>query len=577
MPNDLTAMPRLLAFRAKLRALPLSQHCLLAAINGAVMSLAMAPLFIWPLMFAVMALMLWQIDAINFTDIQQSDEGEKPTSAPHKSYSLKSSPLKALSLIGWSFGFGYFLVTLYWIGASFLVEAEKFALLMPLAVLVLPALLALFYAVAFLLTRLYWPNTQQRIFTLAITLFAVDWLRGHIFTGFPWQLIGHSLTAPPTLMQSLTLVNLYGLTALAVLIFAGPAACVREQQGAASKTTAQRAGAWAPLLLSLSLLAGLWGYGALRLSASVGNQTTTDVELLLIQPGVSQQDKVRPERRIAATKKVIDLTNSTLVKTESLEGTKTRLIIWPETAILYALNRTKALRQDITKMLQPGDRLITGAYNVTGESPEKMRVTNSLFVLNNQGEITGSYDKHHLVPFGEYLPWPELLNSIGLEALVRMRGGFSYGPAPAPLKLETAPAFIPFICYEIIFPRYVADTKNAGWLLNLSNDGWFGKTAGPHQHAHMARLRSVETGLPLVRLANNGISAIYDGYGLITSILNSDQPGVMQVKLPAEIVKPLTETMKWAILMLVLIISFIILTAGNLLTSQAILSSKTRG
>lgn len=521
----------------------------------------MAPLFFWPVMFLTMAAALWQIDAVTL----------KFKSQPARAYRRE---IVSLFVLGWSFGFGYFLVTLYWIGASFLVEADKYAALMPLAVLVLPALLAIFYGLGVCLTRLYWPTGPVRVITLALSLFAVDWLRGNILTGFPWQLIGHSLTGPLPLMQSLSLFSIYTLTPIAVIIFASPAALLSPSPKPLEGERDTKAGhgnraSLLPLFLSLSLLLSLWGYGTWRLHSNPAGEKSQAqkqaVNLLLIQPGVPQTDKVRPERRIAATRKVMTLTRKTLLKAREVEKNKQtkRLIIWPETAILFALNQSKPLQDEIASLLEESETLITGAYKVTGQLPVNFKVYNSLFVLNHQGKITASYDKHHLVPFGEYLPWPNLMRAIGLKALVEQRGGFGLGPEPEPVALEGAPSFIPFICYEVIFPRYVSETKDAGWLLNLSNDAWFGKTAGPHQHAHMARLRSVETGLPMVRLANNGITAVYDGLGRAVALLPMTTQGTLSHILPDPVDRPASDTHSFLLFLTVVLTSAGILTLSK--------------
>lgn len=535
-----------------LHGLSAPRAALLAGLNGALTSLAMPPLCLWPLMALTMPLLLWQLDAaINksrtakpATD-QATDQASRPAS--------KGAAWRAPFLIGWAFGFGYFTTNLYWIGASFLVEAEKFALLMPLAVIVLPALLAIFYGAALLAASLYWPASASRLFTLALTLGAADWLRSHIFTGFPWQLLGHSLTVNDWLMQSLTLYGLYALTPLAILIFASPALLLPSGLPVVSSATPAK-GTAMPLLAAALMLLALISYGGYRLHSlpGAGTEPASTYQLLLVQPGVPQTEKVSAALRPNALARIVSMTERQLAS----EPQGPKLIIWPETAVPYALNKSPELQAKLAALLKDGDHLVTGAFAVTGEQGAEFNVHNSLYILNHKAEIKARYDKHHLVPFGEYLPFPNLLSTIGLEALVRMRGGFTPGPMPEPLSINGAPTLMPFICYEAIFPRYMQGNNSAGWMLNISNDGWFGRTAGPYQHAHMTRLRSVETGRPMVRLANNGITSLYDGAGRTLAELPLGENGVLRVKLPAAISLPVDENGRLIIFLLTILAAF---------------------
>ena len=475
----------------------------LAFFSGLISTLAMPPLFLWPLLFLTLPPLIWLIDTINRQDTTARSRRQR---------------LLRLFCLGWSFGFGYLLVSLYWIGSSFLVEADKFAWALPFAVTLLPAALAIFYGAAFLLCGLHWPKGPERLIVFAFAIFAVDWLRGHIFTGFPWNLIGHSLTSPDQFMQSLSLFGLYGLSALAVLIFAAPATLVTPPRSPQRPPHALTPSNLAPTCLALLTLAGLYIYGTIRLANSGPTEFTPGVELLLIQPNVPQKQKVNPAQRAEVLQRAMDLTAATLAdaapRRQSGNNTpEARLIIWPETAVPFALNQVENLQKTLAGYLEPGDQIITGAYNLEGTSAADARAYNSLFLIDRPGTIAAKFDKHHLVPFGEYLPFPELFTAIGFEALVRMRGGFAIGDPPQPIETLSTPPFLPFICYEAIFPFGRSSAGKTGWLLNISNDGWFGHTAGPYQHAHFVRLRTVETGLPMVRLVNGGISAVYDGLG----------------------------------------------------------------
>lgn len=522
------------SLKKRISELSKKQARLLAFAAGMFSTLAMAPLFIWPIMFVTMSLMLWLIDsALQPTEIhspKRTGEADDLVLYSPQQIARKQNIIKMFWL-GWSFGFGYFLVSLYWIGSSFLVEPEKFALIMPFAVTLLPAALACFYGLGFTIMGLYWPDGPARLVSFAFAIFSADWLRGHMFTGFPWNLIGHSLTSQLELMQSVTLFGLYGLSALAVLIFASPAIILGISSQAAQNKNRQynKLINLTPALIALLSLLSLYVYGNHRITMAGPTQYDETIQLVLIQPDISQKDKVDNDKRLAAVLKTIEMTEA--LPPLGQNKYQQRIIIWPETAIPYALNNAADLLSRLGQILPENTTLITGAFHVEKQSPtEALKVYNSLFVINDKGEIISTYDKHHLVPFGEYLPLPGLFRGIGLTALAEERGGFKVGPEPEPVLLPNGPSFLPSICYEAIFPlnkkivgksnadeslvrgKYV-DYQGAQWLINISNDAWFGRTAGPHQHAHQVKIRAVETGIPMVRVVNSGITAIYDGLG----------------------------------------------------------------
>ncbi len=498
------------------------QQLMLAVLAGAVSTLAMAPVSFWPVLFFTLPVLIWLID------IAQGHEATNTPSEAHSVYAV----ITRLALTGWAFGFGYFFVSLYWIGSSFLVEFDKFGWALPFAVTLLPAGLAMFYAAGFALTYPLWTKGPSRIFTFSLAIFIVDWLRGHILTGFPWNLIGHSLTGQLEFMQNIPLFGIYGLSALAAFIFASPATLLNLK----SDKPAEKFINSTPVLLSLLLLAGLWSYGVWRLNQLGPTSFRNHVELVIVQPNIAQRDKISTNGRIASLKKTIQLTE----KLPPLDKSKhqQRLIIWPETAIAFALNKSPEILKRLEQLIEPDTTLITGAFQLkTGDhkaaNPAEIKIYNSLFVINHQGKITARFDKHHLVPFGEYLPFPKLFRAIGLKALAEERGGFAIGPEAAPVELTTDLSFWPSICYEAIFPLSSSiRSSGATWLLNISNDAWFGQTVGPYQHAHHVRLRAVETGLPMVRVVNGGISVIYDGAGRETQKTKLNTIQVLSAKLP---------------------------------------------
>ncbi len=423
---------------------------------------------------------------------------------------------------GWCFGFGYFLGGLWWIGAAFLADAGAFIALMPFAVLLLPAGLALFWGLGAAIARLVWPEGWGRVLSLAAMMTLAEWLRGHVFTGFPWNAFGYTLMPAPILMQGAALVGLWGMTLAAFLVFAAPVLVLDERRRRGNIVTL--------LVVAVLFLANL-GYGAVRLTLAA-DATVPGVALRLVQPVVAQDEKWSPGRDSAVLQRYLQL-SATGIK----EGAPPpfSILIWPETALPFFLTDQPNALAAIGALLPKGTTLITGAArNEPGADPDAAgRVFNSIYVIGEDGVIRDAYDKVHLVPFGEYLPFDGVLSRLGLHQMVALPGGFDAGTRLRTLPLEGAPSFGPLICYEIIFPGAATDHRlRPQWLVNVTNDGWFGDTPGPHQHLQQARVRAVEEGLPLARAANTGISAIVDPYGRITAQLPLEQSGVVDGALP---------------------------------------------
>jgi apolipoprotein N-acyltransferase len=216
-------------------------------------------------------------------------------------------------------------------------------------------------------------------------------------------------------------------------------------------------------------------------------------------------------------------------------------LIWPESAFPFFLTREPDALDQIADLLPEGTVLITGAVRAPETVPNAAitRAYNSIYVIDHDGSILSIYDKVHLVPFGEYLPFQDQLERIGLLALTKVRGGFIAGPRRRALSVPRAPNVVPLICYEVIFPGEAAPAgERAGWMLNLTNDGWFGASPGPYQHFAQARLRAIEEGLPLVRAANTGISAVVDPLGRVIASLPLGSEGVLDAGLPRALAPP---------------------------------------
>jgi len=489
----------------------------IALVAGALSALSMAPYHLFPVLWLSFPVLVWLIDGAGAMTARGRVRRIRPAFA-----------------IGWWFGFGYFLAGLWWVGLAFLVEADTFAWMMPFAVVLLPAGLALFWGLATAVSALMWRDGWRRIPILTVTLTAAEWLRGHVLTGFPWNTLGYALAPNAPFMQAASLVGLYGLTAAAVLVFSAPAVLAAPRDG-------QRSGVFLALCLALFAALPLYGFArlvaapAMDAAATAGNG---EVRLRIVQPAIAQKDKWRPEKAAEIFKTYLELSNrATSPDRPGVIGVTH--LIWPESAFPFLLTRQPGALTALAELLPPGTVLITGALReLISASGEREAIYNSVFVIDDNGVIRDAYDKVHLVPFGEYLPLGWLLSRLGLRKLVTAPAGFAAGSARRALKPAFGPAFSPLICYEAIFPGAVLPPRNEHgkrplWILNVTNDAWFGNTPGPAQHFDQVRLRSVEQGLPLVRAANTGISAVIDGFGRVRASLPLGARGVIDATLPA--------------------------------------------
>ena len=481
----------------------------LALVSGAVSALAFPPLNAAPVLLITIPVFIWLIDGSVTSE--------------------RAFPLRRLlpaAAIGWWFGFGFFLGGLWWIGAAFLVDADEFAWLMPIAVVALPAGLALFWAFGAALARVFWSDGWPRILVFAIAMTAAEWLRGHLFGGFPWNAVGYALMPLPVLMQGAALVGVWGMTFLAFLVFSLPALIV-------GGSPRDRGGRYALLTVIVVLFLADLGYGTVRLHRAE-DAYVPDVRFRLVQPAINQSEKWQKGRATEIFNRILETSRTSLVPGRSGLTGITHLV-WPESSIPFLLTEQPDALRAIADLLPPGSTLIAGAVRATPPNPTtaKRQFFNSIYVISDDGEIREAYDKVHLVPFGEYLPFQETLESWGIRQLTRLPGGFSAGASRRNLPLANAPSFAPLICYEAIFPGEVLGPgPRPGFLLNVTNDAWYGNTPGPGQHLRLSQLRAVEEGLPLVRTANNGISAIIDPYGRIHTSLGLGLAGVVEGGLP---------------------------------------------
>jgi len=423
---------------------------------------------------------------------------------------------------GWWFGVGHFAAGFYWIAHAFLVDAATYGLLAPLAVAALAAGLALFPGTVALLLWLFERRLNLSVLG-RICLFAglwatSEWIRGWIFTGLPWNLIGTVWDGSDTMVQFVGFGGVYVLGLLTLIAATCPLAVI-DQAPALRR--------WGTVAAGFGLLALVFAAGHWRLSA-VEPAWVDGVRLRLVQPNIPQHLKWKADLRASHVKTQIDLSRS-----PAKPGEGPTHIIWAETAVPFNLSHDPPLIRLLGSIAPKGGHLITGAPRGELGGEGGPAYWNSLHVIDDGGVLSATYDKVHLVPVGEYVPMRGIL---GFSKLTAGRVDFSPGSGSPVLDIPGLPPVAPLICYEVIFPAEVtALGSRPAWLLNVTNDAWFGMSAGPYQHLAAARLRSIEMGIPLVRVANTGISAVTDPYGRIIKRLDLGRQGTLDSGLPVRL------------------------------------------
>jgi apolipoprotein N-acyltransferase len=467
-------------------------RALAALAAGAALTLAQPPLGLWPALFVAWPVLLWLVD------------GATP---------------RAAALIGFCAGFGFFLTGLHWVGAAFLVEASKvwwYAPAMPVAILLLAATLAAFWAAGFWLARRLWREGWRRAVALAAGVLAAEVLRGVALTGFPWALQAYAWVGTPVL-QAVALVGAQTLSGLTI--------------AAASALGASTPGRpWPGLAAAAAAVAAAWGWGAARLADAPPPPPGAPV-IRLAQPDVGQRDKWAPEKRRPILDNLLELTAAPPA------GAPPALVVWPEVAVTFLFDESPAAIEAAVlaaRTAAPGGAaLAVGSVRFDRAAPGAPAF-NSLLFYDAAGAPRGAYDKVRLTPFGEYVPYAWLLGALGIGTFGDGLSGFSPGAGPMIVALDGLPPFAPLICYEVIFPGAVGRAAaGAEWLLQVTNDSWFGDSAGPWQHLAIARARAVEQGLPIARGANTGVSAMIDPYGRLLATLGIGRRGALDSPLPA--------------------------------------------
>lgn len=472
---------------------------------GAVAGLSVPPLFILPALFLGLPILVWCLDGA------ERMQGWRRIFGPS-------------FLIGFAFGFGYFAVAIHWIGGAFFVDGGLWLIVMPFAVLALAGLLAVFWGLGTALAHLFWLENDWRLLALAAAMTAAEFARGHVLSGFPFDLPGYALTANEQMMQLTSVIGVYGLTFFAFLIAATPALIwPADERNLPARL--------APLFAALVFLAAQLGYGQYRLDTTEID-TRNDVRMRLVQPNIAQAVKWEAENGNFSLQRLIETSEAKTLPNAGGLVTVSH-VIWPESALPFYLSEHPEALARIARMLPAGTMLITGMPRLESDGPGlPARAFNSILAIDSDGEIVDSYDKTHLVPFGEYLPFGDLLARIGLRQFVAGNEGWTAGQDRRIMAPGGMPGFVPLVCYEAVFSGDLGPVSDAGFLLNLTNDGWFDNTIGPAQHFHHARVRAVEEGRPLVRVANTGTTGMVDPLGHITASLQRQQMGVLDVSLP---------------------------------------------
>lgn len=458
----------------------------LAFLMGGLMTLALPPVNLFPLVFLCVPAFIWlaQVEA-----------------KPGKSF-----------LTGWAFGAGYLIFGFYWISAALFVDIGQWFWVMPLSLVAGPGLLALYYGFVPLLALPFRTRPPAHAVAIVMAWSVAEYARGHLMTGFPWNLPAYAFDIVLPLLQPAAIVGGYGLTLLTLFWASLAALDDRRVQAAAL----------------LTFVAAL-SYGSLRLLENPTVQNG-DYTVRLVQPNIPQDMKWSEDQEWRNLQKSIDLT---------ADAPHPTFVIWPETAVTADMVMFPEIARTIALGLPEGSLLITGSLRMTPKGGQEFDYFNSVTVMDKTTHLLATYDKHHLVPFGEYIPFRDKIRITPIARAVSGIGDFTPGTGAETLHVNNLPGFSPLICYEVLFPGEV--TKPADrpdWLVNVTNDGWYGRSSGPYQHLAISRLRAIEEGLPLARAANTGISAMIDPVGRIIASHPLLEAGHVDAILP----KPLPAT-----------------------------------
>lgn len=467
---------------AKLKNMLSRRYKTSALFAGALSALVFPPVYLWQL-FMLVLLGMWVL-------------------------CNKLNSYKQAAALGYFYGLGFFAAGFYWVGNALLIDITTFGWLYPITLAASGAFFGLFMILPFIMWR-FGSGVVGKVTGFATAWVLMEWLRSFLLTGFPWNMLGTAWAFHPVFIQTASLWGTYGLS-FVMLIWCG--SLYGYICGQSNKYGA------AFILIPVLLL----GFGAWRISNYP--QFNSDITVRLVQPAIPQQMKWNRKSLEDNFYQYVNMSAES-----GLENVD--FVVWGETAMPFSLDYDNIYRQEILQAVPPRGYLITGALR-QGDEHDGYNYFNSLFVLNKFGDVKGFYDKHHLVPFGEYVPLRRFLPAW-VRPVANAVADFGVGKQYKNIKLEKMPAFGALICYEIIFPDEVIDRNNQPqWLVVLTNDGWYGNSSGPYQHLVAAQMRAVEEGIAIVRSANSGISAIINPMGEIIKEIPLGKRGIADVKLP---------------------------------------------
>ncbi|MCB1365947.1 MAG: apolipoprotein N-acyltransferase [Rhodobacteraceae bacterium] len=459
------------------------RRMLLAAVAGAAAALGLAPWGLWPVTLAA----LLAVPALL----------------------LPATSARQAALTGWSLGAGYFAVSLSWIVEPFLVDPDRYAWMAPFALILIAAGGGLFWAAPFAAAQALGRSAAARVWLLIGLWSLAEFARAYLLTGFPWAALAQ-IWADTDAALLLAWIGPHGLALWTLLALLPPGLALARRAGARALLAASVPG----MLLAVAVGAAAWAKPQVRASGAI---------VRLIQPNAPQHQKWDPDWIPVFFRRQLDFTAA------KGPGPRPDLIVWPESAVPVLLNDAQPALDAIAQAAGCVP-VVLGIQRVDGA-----RVYNSLVVLDASGTVGDVYDKHHLVPFGEYVPLGDLAARFGLSGFAAQHGdGYSAGPGPRLVELGALGRALPLICYEAVFPQDVNGAPDRpALLLQITNDAWFGLRAGPYQHLAQARMRAIEQGLPMVRVANTGISAMIDPLGRIRGALPLGQAGYLDAPLAA--------------------------------------------
>ncbi len=488
----------------KIRGLTGGKRLLTALAAGALAAFSLPPFGLWPVLAVAVPVMLLLLEGI------------------------AARGWWAALAAGWCFGFGYFVVSFHWIGFAFLVDAKTYLWMMPFAVGALAGGMAGYWAVAAVAVKLARWRGLSLVFGFAATLASAEFLRGRLLTGFPWAAPGLAADGMGALAQTASLIGMTGLSLLIVLWAGLPLVFLRPGWRQRDAVIA----ACAALLLPLG-----WAWGEFRLADATTGEVA-GVRLRIVQPNIAQDDKWREDNARAIFDKLVALT---IQPSATYPGGIADIthVVWPESALPFLIDESAGARAELRRVLNGKTVLVMGAIRrdpLRKDASGYPLVYNSVLAFDGEANVVGHYDKWRLVPGGEFLPFEWLLEPLGFRKVVTVPGSFAAGAGPVNLQLPGAPDAGVLVCYEAIFPHDLVDgKKRPQWLLNVTNDGWFGTSTGPYQHLAQARMRAIEQGLPMVRAANTGISAVIDAHGRLDASLPLTSEGIIDSTLPPAI------------------------------------------